>query len=468
MTTEPDEPLAERRLHPAAIALEAASSVRNLLLPIFALVVFGAQSGNPFSGLALAVVGLVSAIAMGIVRWATTIYRIGPDRITLRSGLISPDERLVPRARISSVDVVAGPLQRALGVVELHVQAAGGGGEAEIVLRALDGEQARIVREQLGHPQDEVEPDAEWRLSPRALVAAALTAPQAGVLVPLAAGVGALLQDVQQAGRTDDVRDLVPGSTGAIVLASVLVAVVLVLIAVAGALLAFGGFEVRREGRLLRVRRGLLERRAVTIPLARVHAVRIVENPVRQLFGLASVHIETVAHGSEHAVARTLLPIARRSALPALLAELLPSLSLPPEPLEPPPARSRRRYATVPVCAGLLTGGVLALADGGLWPAIPALALAGGVLGALRFRDAGWAWTAATSRSAGAPSRARRSSRGPRGSSGLSCSANPFQRRAGLATAGFAVGAGRSAHVAHLDAGVASSLLERLRVAAVT
>ena len=78
------------------------------------------------------------------------------------------------------------------------------------------------------------------------------------------------------------------------------------------------------------------------------------------------------------------------------------------------------------------------------------------------------AWTAATSRSAGArfsrTTLVARSARLQR----TELSANPFQRRAGLATAGFAVGAGRSAHIAHLDTGVASSLLERLRVAAVT
>jgi uncharacterized membrane protein YdbT with pleckstrin-like domain len=45
--------------------------------------------------------------------------------------------------------------------------------------------------------------------------------------------------------------------------------------------------------------------------------------------------------------------------------------------------------------------------------------------------------------------------------------ASPLQRRAGLATAGLVVGAGRYAEVAHLEDGVARSLLERLRTTAV-
>src|SRR6185295_5439565 len=105
----------------------------------------------------------------------------------------------------------------------------------------------------------------------------------------------------------------------------------------------------------------------------------------------ASVHIETVAHGDERAAARTLLPIARRAELPELLGELLPALPLPSEPLEKPPARSRRRYTTAPVVFGMLAGTAATIADGALWPLIPALALAGAGVGALRFRDAGWA-----------------------------------------------------------------------------
>jgi putative membrane protein len=413
-----------------------------------------------------AALGLFAAVVMGIARWATTVYSIRADRITLRSGILSPDERLVPRARISSVDVVAGPLQRALGVVELHVQAAGGGGEAEIVLRALSPEQARIVREQLGHAREEVEPDANWRLSGRGLLTAAFTAPQAGALIPIAAAAGALLQDFSQAGDSADVRELVPDQAGALIAAAAGLIALLALVAVAGALLAFGGFEVRREDQLLRIRRGLLERRAATIPLARVHAVRVVENPLRQMLGVASVHVETIAHGNERGVARTLLPLVKRDELPALLAQLLPTLTVPPGPLARPPARSLRRYATLPALAGLLGGVAATLIDGDLWPLIAVLTCAGAAAGALRFRDAGWALDGAgvtmRSRSFSRRTLVARAARLQR----TELRANPLQRRAGLATAGLVVGAGRSAQIAHLDENVARSLLERLRTSA--
>ena len=97
-------------------------------------------------------------------------------------------------------------------------------------------------------------------------------------------------------------------------------------LSVGGAILVFGAFEVWRDGRRLRIRRGLLQRRIATIPLSRIHAVRIVENPVRQALGLATIRIETTAHAGEDAVEQTLVPLVRRDRVAETVAALVPSL----------------------------------------------------------------------------------------------------------------------------------------------
>ncbi len=480
MTTEPDGQLSEppseagtpvapegdRRQHPSAVLLEAAGSLRELLLPLGALIVFGASSGSVVNGLALAVVGLITALAMGIVRWATTTYRVTPDRVVLRSGVFSPDERLVPRTRISSVDVVQGPVQRMLGVVELHIQAAGGGGKAEIALRAISPEEASVLRAELGHARAPAPADGLWRLSSRGLLATALTGPQIGLLIPVAAGVGALLQEVNQLGGDDDLRDSLPSDPTQITVLLVVLALALLTLTVGGALLAFGAFEVRREGRLLRVRRGLLQRRAVTIPVARIHGLRLVENPLRQGLGLVAVHVETVAHGGQQAAEQTLLPLIRRRDLAAVLGDLLPSLVPPEGLLLSPPPRSRRRYALPPAALGLAVACAASIAVPAAWPLIPVLTLLGALAGLLRFADAGWALdgtrVAIRSRRLSRTTLIARAARVQL----AELSTSVFQRRAGLATAGFAVGAGRRARIAHLEAADAGALLDRLRAAA--
>jgi putative membrane protein len=237
-------------------------------------------------------------------------------------------------------------------------------------------------------------------------------------------------------------------------------------LAVGGAVLAFGGFEARREGERLRIRRGLLQRRALTVPLRRVHAVRIIENPLRQPFGLAAVRIETVAHGAEPASDQTLLPVIRRRDAAGVIAALVPGIDAGAAALERPPGRARRRYALPPALAGAAAGALLALLAAPAWPAIPALGAVGAAAGLLRWRDAGWSLGPAL-----VTLRERRLTRTTLIARTARLQAeelrqNPFQRRAGLATLGVSVAAGRRAAVAHLDEPVAAGVFERLRASA--
>ena len=327
MTTSPPEPPVERRLHPAGIALGSAKAVGSLLLPLVFVMVLGANRGGLVGSLMGAALAVVAAIVLGIVNWATTTYAVTPDRITLRTGLVSRSEQLVPRSRISAIDTVQGPLQRLFDVVELRVQASGGGEAAEVVLSAVSHEEAQAIRTDLGHPAAPRAHDADWSLSPRALILAAVTGPQVGMLVPVLAGVAAFYGDASDAGvRGDALTGLLPGGASGIVLGIAVLALAAMALSVGGAILVFGAFEVWRDGRRLRIRRGLLQRRIATIPLSRIHAVRIVENPVRQALGLATVRIETTAHAGEDAVEQTLVPLVRRDRVAETVAALVPSL----------------------------------------------------------------------------------------------------------------------------------------------
>ncbi len=471
MMTSPPDPPVERRLHPAGIALASAKAMGSLLLPLVFVMVLGAGRGGLSGSLLGGAVAVTFAVTLGVARWATTTYRVAPDRIAMRSGVTSRSEQLVPRSRISSIDTVQGPLQRLFDVVELRVQASGGGEAAEVVLGAVSHEEARAIRLELGHPETPRAHDADWSLSARALLVGAVTGPQVGVLVPVLAGAAALYGDASRAGvRGDAITDALPGGPTGVVLALAALALAAMALSVGGAILVFGGFEVWRDGRRLRIRRGLLQRRIATIPLSRIHAVRIVENPVRQALGLATIRIETTARAGEHAVEQTLVPLVRRDRVAATVAGLVPSLPVSLGALEPPPPRARRRYATRPAVAGAALGAAVTLIPGvppATWLLIPALAVAGAAFGLLCFRDAGWSLDDGhvTVRSRGV-SRTTLVARTTRLQS-ESVRVSPLQARAGLATLGVVVARGRRAQLAHLDDPVARGLFERLRTAAV-
>ena len=503
----------ERRLHPAEIVLAALENLREILIAaVVGLFVGGGAGGMPpIAGAMLALGGVVVAAVIGYVRWRHTTYSVAGEALHFRRGVISPDETSVPIGRIQAIDATQGPLQRLFGVQELHVQTAGGGSEGEIVLRAVSDAAASELRAIAGLPDPVARDLPEWRLGPGALLVTAVTAPQLGVILPLVGAFAAAGDDVLFDGREgEQLIDTLLDDPGVLLLVAIAVAGAALLLSFAGAIVTFAGFSLVRDGERLRIRRGLLARRAASVPLSRVHAVDVVEGVLRRPFGLASVRMETAGYRSEAAAAQTLLPLVRARDVPRLLAEFVPALaedasalaeradeapggaaaktfaeapggaaaqtsaeapggaaaetrSHDARRLQRPPARARRRYALPPALAGAALGAVLTALVPAAWPAVPLLALLGAAEGLSRHRSAGW-------RDDGRRLVVRRRVLARRTlvarvdrlqEHGLR--ASPVQRRAALADFEAAVGSGRKGRVRHLEARVAGALFERLR-----
>jgi putative membrane protein len=484
-----------QHLHPAEIVLAALENLREILIAaVLGLLVGGGAGGMPpLAGAMLALGGVAVAAVIGYVRWRHTTYSVSGEALHFRSGVISPDETSVPLGRIQAVDATQGPVQRLFGVQELHVQTAGGGSEGEIVLRAVSEAAASELRAVAGLPDPVARDLPEWRLGPGALLVTAVTAPQLGVILPLVGAFAAAGDDVLfGGGEGEQLIDKLIDDPGLLVLVVVAVAGAALLLSFAGAIVAFAGFSLVRDGERLRIRRGLLARRAASVPLSRVHAVDVVEGVLRRPFGLATVRMETAGYRSEAAAAQTLLPLVRVRDVPRLLAEFAPALaegadaaeargqvaaaktaeargdpaaapSFAALSLEPPPARARRRYALPPALLGGALGAVLTAFVPAAWPAVPLLALLGAAEGLFRYRSAGWRDDGRRLVVRGRVV-ARRTllARVDRlQEHGLR--ASPLQRRAALADFEAAVGSGRTGRVRHLEAGVAGSLFERLR-----
>src|SRR5918998_975753 len=395
----PEAALSEpRRLHPAEIVLAALENLREILIAaVVGLFVGGGAGGMPpIAGAVLALGGVAVATVIGYVRWQHTTYSVAGEALHFRHGVISPDETSVPIGRIQAVDATQGPVQRLFGVQELHVQTAGGGSEGEIVLRAVSDAAASELRALAGLPDPVARDLPEWRLGAGALLVTAVTAPQLGVILPLVGAFAAAGDDVLfGGGEGEQLIDKLRDDPGLLLLVAIAVAGAALLLSFAGAIVTFAGFSLVRDGDRLRIRRGLLARRAASVPLSRVHAVDVVEGVLRRPFGLASVRMETAGYRSEAAAAQTLLPLGRVRDVPRLLAEFVPALAeeaaqaaLPS--LQPPPPRARRRYALPPALAGTALGAVLTAVVPAAWPAVPLLALLGAADGFLRHRSAGW------------------------------------------------------------------------------
>ncbi|GAA3286742.1 PH domain-containing protein [Dactylosporangium vinaceum] len=109
-----------RRLSPRMLAVHPVMELRRLIFPLIAVLV-GVQTNNGADGgwWALGIGGL--GIGLGFLRYFTTSFRITPEYVQVRRGLIRRRTLTVPRDRIRTVDVTAHLLHRVFGLARVTV-----------------------------------------------------------------------------------------------------------------------------------------------------------------------------------------------------------------------------------------------------------------------------------------------------------------------------------------------------------
>ena len=470
-------------LHPAAMLIAAIKTVRRWI-GAAAIPGVAALAGGGWQMITLILVGVlvivVGSALWGFLSWRATTYEVSGGAFHLRQGVIQKNERTIPLEHVQSVDTVQGIIQRLFGVVEVRVETAGGGAsEPDASLSALARgagaalrrEIERFRREDVSEDEEETGPNVLRRLGARELLVAGATSGQIGVALSLIAVVSQFFDNFFSEGFVQRLYEaLAPRSVTAVLAVILIVGLLAWLLAIGGTILAYAGFTLSRDGDFLYIKRGLLERREATIPLARIQAVRIVEGVLRQPFGLAALHVESAGYGEDAGVSTTLFPLLPRKEAQKLLLDAAPEFAVAPA-LQRLPARSLRRYvfrATVPallLVAAAAMGYFLALDSllGGL-PALLLIPLAA-AYGWLRYRAAGWAFEddrlitrfRRLARSTAIAPRRRLQSR--------DIIQSPFQRRARLATFRARVasgGGGAALQIADLDSGAAETLAESL------
>jgi putative membrane protein len=473
-----------RHLHPAAMLIGAVRTLRRWIGFFAAGGAAAVFSGGMDLSLYLilgAVLVVVGSAVGGFLSWRATRYWTSGGAFHLRQGVLQKNERTIPLEHIQSVDTVQGIIQRLFRVVEVRIETAGGGTtESDASLSALDRSAAERLRQELEGSRTELEEEEEVgptvlrRLGTKDLLVAGATSGQIGVALSLVA-IGSQFFDNFVSERLFErvYESVAPGSILALVLIVLAVGLFAWLLAIGGTVLSYAGFILSREGDFLYIKRGLLEKREATIPLARIQAVRIVEGVLRQPFGLALLRVESAGYGAgteDVAVSTTIFPLLPRREAVKLLKEAAPEFAVEPE-LRPLPRRSLRRYVFRSTILVLLLAIVAGVQFGFVLDSVPAgfvflpLAIPAALYGWLRWRDAGWEVVddhlVARSRGLG-----RTTSIAPRRRlQSRSVVRSPFQRRARLATFRVRVassGGGTEIDVVDLDSTSAFGLLRLL------
>lgn len=382
------------RLHPVAAVITVLKALRSLLPLLLVVLITGRIEDSPVllvGGLALG-----ASLIEGIGGWLRYHYWVTGGELRVERGFFVRQRVAIPAERVQTVDVSAGPLQRVFELVKVEVKTAAG---TQVVMSAITEAAAERLRSALAaEPRPDPEASAlagvaRFELTPRELLLAASTSGRLGVIL---SGMGWIYSQVDDfveerlfellgtLNLADSVSRAGPLMLLGIALATLLVAF---LASVIAEVARFGGFSVVRTGDQLVIRRGLLERREVSVALDRIQAIRIVEGLLRQPLGYAAIIVETAGYADERGQSTPLHPFLHRSRWQSLLRELTPGYDVEPE-LKRPPRRALSRFMVRPLLTALIAAAVISISVPFGWLSF-GLALGAPFVGWLAFRDTG-------------------------------------------------------------------------------
>lgn len=490
-----------RRLSPLMLAVHPVIEVIRALPALLGVLLFGVSQGDG-SGALWPLVGVAVVVGVGLLRWATTTYRVTPEQVQVRRGLLRRSVLTVPRDRVRTVDLTAHFMHRMLGLQRITVGTgqANQRGDQALRLDALTTAEAHRLRDELLHqrrtvphpagpavPERVPVPDASAALEPvrpPETVLARLR-PQwlryapfslSGlVTIGVVVGFGwriindAHLRPEQNATIRAGARELAHLTLPALLIGAAVVLLVLVAVfSTVAYVLTFWGFRLSRTGSgTLHVTRGLLTTRTTTIEEARLRGVELGEPLLlRAVRGARCAAITTglrPGRGAERGGTLLCPPAPRAEAVRiggVVLGDRRP-LSVPL--LRHGVRATRRRFTRALLPALVLLAALAAAWWLGGWPSWPAQAALALVvlavpLAADRAHNLGHALLTGGPAAAGAAVLVtrhgslvrRRSTVSGAGVVGWTIRQSYFQRRAGLATLTATTAAGRQ-HYSVLD-----------------
>ncbi|MCM3389734.1 PH domain-containing protein [Ureibacillus chungkukjangi] len=346
------------KLHPVAAVVDFVKGLKELILPF--LIIFFANgfnvTFNPGDGsfwasivpLGIFVLVIIVRLINGVLKWWTYVYWFEEKELRVEYGLLVKKKRYIPFDRIQSLNYKEGIFHRIFGLVQVMVETAGStNGKPEVILTAITKEaadQIELVTRKSKEEEYENELQSETgnsvekaqapssrvihKMNKKDLLVLATTSSSMGVVI---AGVAAALSQFAEfipfEWLFEEFSDFIKFGFVIVAFAVFVSFLFTWVIAVIITFINYYDFTVIEENERLTITRGLLEKKRVTIPLNRIQAIKIVENPVRQMFGFAAVAVESASGGfggEEKKI--TLFPLIKKSRLFKPLHELLPEL----------------------------------------------------------------------------------------------------------------------------------------------
>ena len=266
-----------------------------------------------------------------ILSWYFTRYQVAEGYVRLNSGFLFKQQRQARLDRVQAIDIVQPLLARIFGLAELKFEVADAG-ESAVRLAYLRMDDARQLRAAILARAAGVVPD------PARAGEAAAEAPEHAVLtVPPRRLIGSLVLSEQSV-------FIVAGAAASVVLSALTENRSFYLFLIPAALGIAAGYwnsinrgynftaAISPDG--IRLRYGLLDTQAQTLPPGRIQALRVSQPPLWRIFGWYRIQVNVAGYGAagsdgESASRTTLLPVGTFPEVLTMLSLVLPDPGTP-------------------------------------------------------------------------------------------------------------------------------------------
>lgn len=332
----------KQRLHFATAIIDAVKGMKSLLFPVFVVLAANGfklkinsfESAIELIPTLIILILFIFAIGLAIIKWITFTYWIDDGELKTEYGFLFKSKRYVPIERIQSLNYHEGIIHRLFNLKQVSIETAGGSsGGAEVELTAITKDVAQRFEITINELQNNQIVDTEdgiinrseniiYKMTNKDFLLHATTSNGTGVvLASIGALISQLLQYIPEETLSKRFSFLLEFTIVAIVIIIVLTIFIAWVISVALTYLAYYNFTLTKLNSQIEITRGLLEKQKITIPISKIQAVKIIESPIRQMFGFAQVAIEvasvSLTNPNEKKV--MLLPFIKKEEVEAIL-----------------------------------------------------------------------------------------------------------------------------------------------------
>ncbi len=280
--------------------------LKSFLVPLLfvAVVQYLSGEGGGFNpGYLLAPAGIITlSVIAAVFHWGFYRYDYLEDRLYIKKGVFFKQERTIERERIQTIHIEAGLIHRFFKLVKVSVETAGGLGESELEIKALERDKAYSLKETLenGHVSEKSEEtssdvsDEGYQVSFIRLLAAGLTSGSVfmimGVVLAFALQFTFLIPD----DVWSDIQALSAAIIGFLIAFYVLASWVVSVIRYA---ITYAFYTVNKHNEEISIKRGLIRQKHLSLKEHRIQSVSFIEGILRQPFRVGTIQVD-VAGGS--------------------------------------------------------------------------------------------------------------------------------------------------------------------------